>query len=69
MACLNRMKKPENRTVLQLRYLNGKSWQEIADILGCSLHTVYRRHRTAMQELEDAVPDDVVNAQTVQGKR
>ena len=69
MACLNRMKKPENRTVLQLRYLNGKSWQEIADILGCSLHTVYRRHRTAMQELEDAVPDDVQNAQTVQGKR
>ena len=69
MVCIRGVEKPESRTVLQLRYLNGKSWQEIADLLGCSLHTVYRRHRTAMRELEQMSPEESQNAQAEQGNR
>lgn len=52
MTCFSRLEHPGSRTVLELRYLNGKTWQEIADIMDCSLHTVYRRHRLAMGELK-----------------
>lgn len=52
MACLDLLRPGSGRTVLQLRYLNRKSWQEIADAMDCSLHTVYRIHRETLRELE-----------------
>ena len=62
MSCFNRLKQPENRTVLQLRYLNRKSWQEIADLMDCSRQTIYRRHRMAMKELKQLMPMETWSA-------
>lgn len=62
MNCFNRLEHPGSRTVLQLRYLNRKSWQEIADLMDCSLHTVYRKHRKAMRELHQMMPEETRGA-------
>ena len=53
MGCFDCLKSPESRTILQLRYLNSKSWKEIAAIMDCSLKTVYRKHKCALAELEE----------------
>lgn len=53
MGCFDCLKSPEGRAILQLRYLNNKSWKEIAAIMDCSLKTVYRKHKNALAELEE----------------
>ncbi len=40
------------RLILQLRYIAGKPWDEIADTLGYDLRTVYRLHTKAIREIE-----------------
>jgi RNA polymerase sigma factor (sigma-70 family) len=40
------------RLILQLRYIAGKPWDEIADTLGYDLRTVYRLHTKAIKEIE-----------------
>ena len=53
LGCFDCLKSPESRAILQLRYLNNKSWKEIATIMDCSLKTVYRRHKCALEELKE----------------
>ena len=38
------------RIVLELRYLNGNTWEEIAGIMGYDLRWIYRLHGKALQE-------------------
>ena len=52
MGCFDCLKSPESRTILQLRYLNNKTWKEIAAIMDCSVKTVYRKHKCALEELK-----------------
>ncbi len=39
------------RVLLIERYFNGKTWTEIAEILGCHVRTVYTLHGEALQAL------------------
>lgn len=39
--------------ILYLRYLEGQTFKEIADIKGCSMSTVYHIHTEALKELEE----------------
>ena len=40
-------------TILKLRYLEAKSWEEIADMLHYSRAQVFRIHDRAIQKLEE----------------
>lgn len=42
----------EYRAVLRLRYLSGKSWEEVADQMGYSLRGIFKIHGAALVELE-----------------
>ena len=39
----------EYRTLLELRYLQSKKWNEISTIMGCSLDNIYKIHRKALK--------------------
>ncbi len=41
-----------SRLVLQLRYIAGKPWDDIADTLGYDKRTVFRLHGKAIKEIE-----------------
>ena len=47
------------RIVLELRYLNGLEWEQIAMITNYSLRNVMRCHSTAIKSLEENRPVDV----------
>lgn len=53
--CIDSIKDEKQHTVLELRYLAGKSWEEIAGELGCGIDNVYRLHRKALETIE--IPD------------
>lgn len=45
---------PTNKRVLELHFLEGLSYQEIADILGVPLATVYTRLRAGLETLKES---------------
>ena len=47
-GCIMLLKKREHRILLTLRYLNGLTWEEIADILEVDVRHVYRLHKEAL---------------------
>lgn len=49
---VNKMKGMNKQLLLELRYLNGKGWDEIAIIMGYDPRTVYRIHGKALKEFE-----------------
>lgn len=46
---------PRQRTVMQLRYLHGMAWQDIAEEMFYSLRWVMKLHRAALAELGGVV--------------
>ena len=46
------VKNPLYQSVLSLRYIACKTWQEVAFDLDCSLDNVYRVHRNALKEVK-----------------
>ena len=42
----------ELRTLLEMRYLNFKTWEQIADDMGYDLRWVYRLHGKALSEVD-----------------
>ena len=53
---INTMSDPEERLILELRYLCYKTWPEIAEAMGVSESTVYRTHGLALVNF--VVPPD-----------
>lgn len=43
-AAIDRVQNVKQRRVLELRYRNYMGWEEIADMIGCDVRTVYRLH-------------------------
>lgn len=48
---INHIAAPEQRQLLQLRYLNGKRWEEIATTMNYSLRRVHSIHSKALQNV------------------
>ena len=46
---ISRLEDPKHRMVLELRYLQGMAWEEIAEQMGYTLRWVYQLHRRAME--------------------
>ena len=54
------VKCPELQTLLELRYLCFRSWEQIAVDMGYTVHHLYKLHRTALNEAEKWIPKDTV---------
>jgi DNA-directed RNA polymerase specialized sigma24 family protein len=50
MATINQSTSPEYRTLVELRYIVGKSWEDISAELDLSERTVHNRHSNALLE-------------------
>lgn len=48
---------PELQLILELRYLNYMSWEQIAAELGFGIDNVFRLHRKALESLE--IPESI----------
>lgn len=46
------IRKPEYRTLLELRYLGFKTWDAVAEEMGFEPRTVYRLHNNALRIIE-----------------
>ena len=49
---INKMNDINQQLLLELRYLSGKGWDEIAASMGYDPRTVYRIHGKALKEFE-----------------
>ena len=54
---INGVSNPEEQTLLELRYLCFKTWEQIAVDMGYSVENIYRMHRKALKNLE--IPESV----------
>lgn len=52
ISFISRLENPTYRLLLELRYLEGKTWEEVAEIMNYDLRLVYRLHGRALQEAE-----------------
>lgn len=49
---VERVEKPECRVVLEYRYLQYHSWEEIADLMSLHIRSVYRLHRQGLKAVD-----------------
>lgn len=59
VAVIKSVKNPEYQTLLELRYLCFKPWEQIAVEMGYSIHHLYRLHNAAL-----AICDEIKNGDT-----
>lgn len=52
MALINGVKNPEYQTLLELRYLCFKKWEQIALYMNCSVDNVYKMHQKALRSIK-----------------
>lgn len=48
------------RLLLELRYLSGSTWEEVAAIMGYDVRWVYRLHRKALKEATERLENNTV---------
>ncbi|UAC48671.1 DUF1492 domain-containing protein [Bacillus aquiflavi] len=51
---------PSHRILLELRYLGGSTWDEVAAIMGYDVRWVYRLHRKALKEINELLKNNTV---------
>ena len=52
MNAIHSVRDLDYRTVLEMRYLCFKPWEQIAVEMGCSIDNVYKLHQKALKKLE-----------------
>ncbi len=52
LDCIGTMQRVELRMVLQLHYLLGHSFEQVAEEMNYTERQIYRLHKTALQEME-----------------
>jgi DNA-directed RNA polymerase specialized sigma subunit len=50
----------EEQTLLQLRYLNGMKWEEIAVEMGYSWQWTHKIHKKALDSVKEAIKSDTI---------
>ena len=53
METINRVDDPISQIILELRYVNGKGWDEIARDIRFDIRTAFRVHGKALKEIEE----------------
>ena len=56
---IHQVKNNELQLVLMYKYLEGKTFSQISDLLNASLSSVYRRHREAIKQI--TLPEDAIS--------
>jgi len=51
MGVINELENPVYRTLLELRFINGKSWEQIADEMEYSIQHTYRMRDRALKKI------------------
>ena len=46
---INKVRTPQHKRVLLYRYINGKRWSEIADLMGFTERQIYNLHKEAIK--------------------
>lgn len=49
---INKVDDPIYQLVLQIRYIDGKTWEEVAKSIGYDRRTIFRIHGKALKEIE-----------------
>ena len=52
MKMIRKMSRLHDQLLLELRYLAGKSWEDVAETMGYDRRTVLRLHGQALKEIE-----------------
>ena len=52
VSVIKNVRNPELQTLLELRYLCFRTWEQIADELGYSIESIYRLHREALKNIK-----------------
>ena len=52
MATINQVDDLNSQVLLELRYVNGKGWEEVAACMGYDRRTIFRMHGKALKEIE-----------------
>ena len=52
VSVIKNVRNPELQTLLELRYLCFKTWEQIAVELGYSIESIYRLHREALKNIK-----------------
>ena len=55
MHTIKAVKNPEHQTLLELRYLCFKSWEDVAEDMGYNVRHIYRLHDEAVEQV--AIPE------------
>ena len=55
MHTIKAVKNPEHQTLLELRYLCFKSWEDVAEDMGYNVRHIYRLHDEAVDQV--AIPE------------
>ena len=50
---IRELEDPRYRLILENRYLNNKSWEEVTEIFGYDKRWIYRIHNEALKEIEN----------------
>lgn len=58
IGLLSRLEDGKQRTLLQMRYLNRKSWKTIADLMVYSKQHIYRLHGQALANFDKILKDE-----------
>lgn len=53
---------PSYRLLLELRYLGGSTWEEVAAMMGYEVRWVYRLHRKALKDAENLLKRTLVGS-------
>ena len=56
MRCIKRVDNPEYQTLLELRYLCFKRWENISADMGYSLRRIYELHNLALEQISVKSP-------------
>ena len=57
-ATISRLQDGRMRTLLELRYLNGHSWEVIAERMGYSTRNIYNLHNAALKAVAPLVAEE-----------
>jgi len=52
IALIRSVENVTNRTILEMRYINGMTFEEIADRMHYSVQTIYRRHQEGIKQIK-----------------
>ncbi|MGI6449022.1 MAG: DUF1492 domain-containing protein [Desulfitobacteriia bacterium] len=52
MEAIGQVDEPICQLLLEMRYINGKTWEEVASVLGIDIRTAFRLHGKSLKEIE-----------------